>query len=66
MKNIRNFNDDALKAEVQKLRGTDDVEIEFSHATVGDVDFIVGLGYSVVYPRKEDRGNVFNITVRND
>ncbi len=64
MENLKQLNDDKLRDLLSKLNGTDD-EIEFSHATLQDVDYISGLGYSVLYPNKSERGSVFNITVSN-
>ena len=65
MQNIKQYNDDKLRDLLSKLNGTDD-EIDFSHATLHEVDYISGLGYSVSYPNKSERGSVFNITVSNE
>jgi len=65
MQNLKQYNDDKLRDLLSKLNGTDD-EIEFSHATLEDVDYISKLGYSVSFPRKSERGSVFNIIVSNE
>lgn len=65
MQNLKQYNDDKLRDLLSKLNGTDD-EIEFSHATLDDVDYISKLGYSVLYPNKSERGSIFNITVSNE
>ena len=65
MQNLKQYNDDKLRNLLSKLNGTDD-EIEFSHATLEDVDYISKLGYSVSFPRKSERGSVFNIIVSNE
>ena len=65
MQNIKQLNDEKLRDLLSTLNGTDD-EIEFSHATMQEVDYVSGMGYTVTYPNKSERGSVFNITVSNE
>ena len=65
MQNLKQYNDDKLRDLLSKLNGKDD-EMEFSHATLEDVDYISKLGYSVSFPHKSERGSVFNIVVSNE
>ena len=65
MQNLKQYNDDKLRDLLSKLNGKDD-EMEFSHATLEDVDYISKLGYTVSFPNKSERGSVFNIVVSNE